>query len=470
MNTDVVVDLTALSLQPPLLDVKPPHARQPGTSRAASRWRVSAAGLLVLSLGTGLGWAGNYSFRNIVDGSNSFVNLYSASINSAGVVAFYADSTSGVSGVYRSDGASTTTIVDTSSGQFAFPVEGCRPTIDDDGTVAFFIYHVIGSAQVGSIRTGTGGATVVIAEASDTGPFYGVYGDPCIRNGMVSFYGMEHGKGDHEGVFTAPARGGSHSTIAQSGGKFWDADVFGATSINAGGQVAYWGVLADASSGIFVGPNGATTIAQTGSRFSSLGNPKISDSGAVAFYAQLSDGSSGDFVSQGGTVTQVTMAGGGVVAAEFPSINAAGTVAGRAFLNNGGWAIVAGPNPVVDKVIGLGDPLFGSAVAFLMGQPGNNGLNNSGQIVFIYALGNGGSGIALATPVVSPALRFQALDPTHAQFAWPTNATGFVLESASSLPASAWHVITNAPVLNGDQFATVLKMGSTQQFFRLHRQ
>jgi hypothetical protein len=44
------------------------------------------------------------------------------------------------------------------------------------------------------------------------------------------------------------------------------------------------------------------------------------------------------------------------------------------------------------------------------------------------------------------------------------------LEAASSLTASAWNPVTNAPVLNGEQFAVVVEIGSAPQFFRLRKQ
>jgi hypothetical protein len=173
-------------------------------------------------------------------------------------------------------------------------------------------------------------------------------------------------------------------------------------------------------------------------------------------------------------VTQITVAGGGEVNDLFPSINAAGTVACKGSLPSGPWAVLAGTAPVVDKVIAVGDSLFGSTVIGL-GEPGNNGLNNNGQIVFTYSLDNGVEGVAIATPVngsgpVLPILQIQPIDSLHVRLAWTTNSAGFNLEFASSLPASTWNSITNTPVLDGEQFAVVLEMGSAPQFFRLHKQ
>jgi hypothetical protein len=91
-----------------------------------------------------------------------------------------------------------------------------------------------------------------------------------------------------------------------------------------------------------------------------------------------------------------------------------------------------------------------------LGSPGNNGLNNKGQIVFRYSLENGVEGVATATPTNSPAivlpeLQIQQPDSFHVSLAWTTNAVGFGLESASSLAASMWKPITNTPVIKTDR-------------------
>ncbi len=385
---------------------------------------------------------------------------------------------SGVQGIYRSDGTTLTTIVDTSSGEFSFSAGRVslqsRPDIDDDGTVAFFIYD----NYTPCIRTGSGGATAIIAESSSTGTFYDAFSNPSIRNGVVSFRGGINANGTPHGIFTMPAGGGSYTIIAQDGSKFLSTTPFNETSINASGQVAYCGDLTNYTSGVFVGPDAATIIAETGpgSQFSSLDGtfPKISDSGAVVFCATLTNLTDGDFMSSGGVLTQITVAGGGMPGDQFPSINAAGTVACYGNLPSGQWAILAGTGPVVDKVIAEGDSLFGSTVIGL-GEPGNNGLNNNGQIVFTYSLENGVEGVAIATPTNGPAtvlpeLQIQLIDSLHIELAWTTNAAGFVLESASSLPASTWNSITNTPVPDGEQSVVVLEMGSAPQFFRLHKQ
>lgn len=64
-------------------------------------------------------------------------------------------------------------------------------------------------------------------------------------------------------------------------------------------------------------------------------------------------------------------------------------------LDGGGYGIFIGSDPVTDKVIATGDPLFGSTVTDLR----FGGLNNSGQIAFLAELTDGTEGIFVATPV-----------------------------------------------------------------------
>lgn len=430
----------------------------------------------------GAACAATYNFTNLLDNTGNFALFYHcATINNPGVVAFHAERDSGVKGIYRTDGTTVTTIVDDSTGEFSFhPVPRSlesRPAIDDDGTVAFFIYHRLGDWDYApSVRTGSGGPTTVIAESSTTGTFYDALSNPAIRNGVVSFRGGLNAPPDNPwGVFTAPALGGGYAIIAQDGGQFTDA--LGETSINAGGQVAYYGSLTNGTSGIFVGPDGATTIAKTGpdSQFYWLDVlPKISDSGGVVFHAELTNLNYGNFVGIGGAVTQITVAGGGETDDPYPSINSAGTVACYGRLASGRNAILAGTGPVVDKVIAKDDALFGSTVIGL-GEPGSHGLNNNGQIVFTYSLENGVEGIAIATPGSPPSPTPILLsEPTSLggdQFRFTlTSALGAVLQIWSSINLSNWSssgFVTNS---TGTTNFTDSAAATGRKFYRAQQQ
>src|ERR1039457_3788566 len=120
--------------------------------------RPLCAALLLNPPWSGLAWAGSYTFTSVIDNTGQFSVFYDKpAINSSGVVVFHAVMNSGMQGIYRTDGTTLTTIVDTSSGEFSFSAGRVSlerpPDIDDDGTVAFFIYD----NYTPCIRTGNGG-------------------------------------------------------------------------------------------------------------------------------------------------------------------------------------------------------------------------------------------------------------------------------------------------------------------------
>jgi hypothetical protein len=65
-------------------------------------------------------------------------------------------------------------------------------------------------------------------------------------------------------------------------------------------------------------------------------------------------------------------------------------------LDTGVTGIFTGADPIADKVIAIGDMLFGSRVTSLYFS--NQGLNNSGQLAFVAGLENGISGVFRADP------------------------------------------------------------------------
>jgi hypothetical protein len=52
---------------------------------------------------------------------------------------------------------------------------------------------------------------------------------------------------------------------------------------------------------------------------------------------------------------------------------------------------------------------------------------------------------------------------------WPVSSTGFVLESADSLPTPTWTAVPVLPVLNSDQNLVTNALTSSHKFFRLRK-
>jgi hypothetical protein len=152
--------------------------------------------------------------------------------------------------------------------------------------------------------------------------------------------------------------------------------------------------------GVFTGDGGPLTTIVTSLSPAFFTSPSINDAGTVAFEVVDFPGFSGIFTGSGWPLTPIVDSTGPFFS--FSSlgvaINDAGTVAFSALLWGGTFGIFTGPDPVADKVIQEGDPLFGSTV---VSPPSffREGLNNGGQIVFGAELANGTRGIFLATPV-----------------------------------------------------------------------
>jgi hypothetical protein len=160
-------------------------------------------------------------------------------------------------------------------------------------------------------------------------------------------------------------------------------------SLDAGGQ------------GIFTGSGGpTTTLYDTNGPFSSVAFPSLNDAGTVAFQASLDAGGFGIFTGSGGPTTTIATNVGPFSGFSPPSLNNAGTVAFDATLEAGGRGIFTGPDPVDDRVIGTGDPLFGSTVTGVFVGP--EGLNDSGQLAFRATLADGRQVIVRADPVPEP--------------------------------------------------------------------
>jgi hypothetical protein len=75
------------------------------------------------------------------------------------------------------------------------------------------------------------------------------------------------------------------------------------------------------------------------------------------------------------------------------------------------------------------------------------------------------------TPVqILHRINLEQVDPLHAVLSCTANATGWDLESAASVTATNWVLVTNVPVIAGTNFSLRITTVETQQFFRLHKQ
>jgi hypothetical protein len=345
---------------------------------------VLAAMLSLLVGGIAKAEAETYTFTNIADSTGPFFSFGPAALNDRGVVAFSAVLDSGLDGIFAGDGAGTTTIADR-SGPFRF---FGPPSLNGSGVVAFkaFFSQAVGSAIVRS----DGNATATIA-LSPSG--FRFFGNPILNDSdTAAFFALDT---TGSGIFTTD--GIATTTIAHTPVPFTS---FGDNPALAhGGAVAFIASNATGSGTFRSDGTTTTTMAHTsGPPFSSFGSPSLNNEGSVAFFATLDAGGRGIFRSTGSTTTLIADHSGTLNSfGSTPSINDHGMVAFWASLDAGGAGIFTGPDPSTDKVIALGDVLFGSTVVEL--TLGRQGLNNVGEIAFVARLADGTRGVYLAKPV-----------------------------------------------------------------------
>jgi hypothetical protein len=376
-------------------------------TRAVHTALVSALGL-VLALPVGNASAARYTFSNLYDSSGPFSSFAVPALNDSGTVAFSASLDAGGSGIFTGNGGPTTTIADTTG-----PFEGFGGfALNDSGAVAFHAFEDSGFPPIGGIFTGTGGPPTPIY-GTDFAHF--VVSLSFNNNGAVALLVEESEVDFFSRIVTGS--GGPLTTLYEINDSSF---VFGNfVPINDSGTVAFLAFLDPFGSveGIVTGSGGpTTTIADSSGPFSffysSEGNSTstydLNDNGRVAFLVGLDAGGAGIFTSSGGPITNIVdtsgpflffFSFGGGQAPGF-SLNNSGAVAFSAALDTGGFGIFTGPDALVDEVISVDEPLFGSTVAELL--MGEGSLNDTGQIAFFYELADGRTGIARADPLAIP--------------------------------------------------------------------
>jgi hypothetical protein len=175
--------------------------------------------------------------------------------------------------------------------------------------------------------------------------------------------------------------------------------------INNSGMVAFKAFSSfgggGGGSGIFSGNGGpVTTIKYSGVMTGLFESPSINDSATVVYVQQFNSGLNTVFSYSGGINTPIATSNlsGPLAGFRSPHINSAGDVAllgYYVFQPNEGFGIFTGPDPVADRVLLIGNELFGSTVTDL-NLSGGRRLNDTGDIVFGYVLANGVAGIAVA--------------------------------------------------------------------------
>jgi hypothetical protein len=69
-----------------------------------------------------------------------------------------------------------------------------------------------------------------------------------------------------------------------------------------------------------------------------------------------------------------------------------------------------------------------------------------------------------------PKIQILAVSPTHLQIQWPTNYSGYTLQSATTPMPASWDTVTNVPVIIGSEFDVEIDTTEALRFFRLQLQ
>lgn len=349
---------------------------------------VLAAGCLA----TAVHAATPYQFTRIVAESPSLNSLsHSPSIDAQGRVVFTAVSDD-LPGVYRGSGGSIETIY-ASMSPYLEPV--WTPATSADGAIAFVAYS--SGNQLYRYQDGT----IETAATSLTGtPAYGL----SINNhGTIAYPGIYTSDDPSNRVLSAKALGMdflSDSPVINDLGQI----------TVAGGQV-YNPKFGDTILRREVDGT-VTTVADSSGDFRHFSLiVDMNNDGTVVFgasndYTSLSDLYLGIYTWTNGNLQLVADSDAylfGVLRDyDYPyyKINNSGEVV-FATVRSGddNMGLYTGPDPLVDRVIGPGDPLDGSAV---VGIDFFRGLNDSGQVAFWAALADGRRGVYRADPVPEP--------------------------------------------------------------------
>ena len=102
-----------------------------------------------------------------------------------------------------------------------------------------------------------------------------------------------------------------------------------------------------------------------------------------------------------------------------------------------------------------------------------NGLTNgatfnvSGIPFKISYTGGTGNDVVLTQLLSVPSLTALPLGNANLKFSWPTNYTGFTLESNTNLTSTVWSAVVPLPVISGTNYVATNNMTGLQKFFRL---
>ena len=78
-------------------------------------------------------------------------------------------------------------------------------------------------------------------------------------------------------------------------------------------------------------------------------------------------------------------------------------------------------------------------------------------------------GLRFTAQIIRHQINLAQTDALHATLSWTANSAGWALESATSVTAVNWDIITNVPGITGTNFSLSISTSGSQKFFRLRQ-
>lgn len=386
-------------------------------------------GLCCSLLGNQSAEAASFNFTKIADNQNSLLTGYkdwTGAINDQGTVAFYAGSGFGNGGIFTGTGKGqeiTTVFNHDILAEFypnPYPPNVppanyfIRPSVDinDQNTVAFTggAFFLGGYDSRQGIFIADKNKIKTVTEFSPSGRLEGrglMNLDLNNQNSIMTLIGGA-------GAFIAPYstitlynninQSNPSSTLIAQGtyDNYFKGGIgdISSVSLNNQGTVAFSARYQDLSAPnpenrLFISQGNSLTSITTDVNLNT--NIALNDLDELIFQSSDFNSEPGIFSLKNGTITNLVNSQGLFSSFESIDINNQGTLAFSAILDTGEKGIFSGADTVKDKVIGVGDFLFGSTITEL-NFFGDKGLNNKGQIAFYAELADGTKGIFRADP------------------------------------------------------------------------
>lgn len=344
--------------------------------------------------------APNYTFVSVAEVTGPFNAFDVPALNDQGAVAFFATLAGGGQAICRADASGVDIITDTITGPFySFTGAGTlqlqsRPDIDNLGRVVYRAYIYVPPFDYHAALFQDDGVTRTALTQWGPGATHRLDWSNATTNGagQSAFTGL---LGAVQGVHLATAS--SYSVLVD------EADGFSATfstpSVSPGGDVSFSAVKLPNLDGLYAILGGTPhSLAVSGvDCYSHAVESSLNDAGQVVFLGQPEEFVDAIMAATVDSVWTIVddMEGEFREFAE-PAINNAGLVVFYAQLSGYIDGLFSGPDHVQNAIIRTGDPLFGSICNFI--QFANGGLNQHGQVAFVYGLEDGRMGIAVGTP------------------------------------------------------------------------